>query len=83
MRSAARPVGAASAIRGGASAVWARRSNRLIGHRRPAVETTFATLKRRMGLTAIRYRGLAKASGQVLVAAMAFNLRRWAALSTG
>lgn len=60
-----------------------KRYNRLIGRRRAAVETTFATLKRRMGLTAIRYRGLAKASGQVLVAAMAFNLRRWAALSTG
>ena len=60
-----------------------KRYNRLIGRRRAAVETTFATLKRRMRLTAIRYRGLAKASGQVLIAAMAFNLRRWAALSTG
>jgi IS5 family transposase len=59
-----------------------KRYNRLIGRRRAAVETTFATLKRRMGLTAIRYRGLAKASAQVLIAAMAFNLRRWAALST-
>lgn len=57
--------------------------NRLISRRRAAVETTFATLKRRMGLGVIRYRGLAKASAQVLVAAMAFNLRRWAALSTG
>jgi IS5 family transposase len=56
--------------------------NRLIGRRRAAVETTFATLKRRMGLTAIRYRGLAKANAQVLIAAMAFNLRRWAALSS-
>ena len=60
-----------------------KRYNRLIARRRAAVETTFATLKRRMGLTAIRYRGLAKATGQVLIAAMAFNLRRWAALSTG
>jgi IS5 family transposase len=59
-----------------------KRYNRLIGRRRAAVETTFATLKRRMGLSAIRYRGLAKASAQVLIAAMAFNLRRWAALST-
>ena len=60
-----------------------KRYNRLIGRRRAAVETTFATLKRRMGLSAIRYRGLAKATGQVLIATMAFNLRRWAAISTG
>ena len=55
--------------------------NRLIGRRRAAVETTFATLKRRMGLTAIRYIGLTKAHAQVLLAAMAFNLRRWVTLS--
>jgi transposase, IS5 family len=57
--------------------------NKLISRRRASVETTFATLKRRMGLGVIRYRGLAKATGQVLIAAMAFNLRRWAVLSTG
>ena len=51
--------------------------NRLIARRRAAVETTFATLKQRMGLTAIRYCGLAKASAQVTMAAIAFNLRRW------
>lgn len=56
--------------------------NKLISRRRAAVETTFATMKRRMCLTTIRYRGLTKAAGQVLIAAMAFNLRRWAALST-
>jgi len=55
--------------------------NRLIARRRAAVETTFATLKRRMGFTAIRYLGLAKASAQVLLAAMAFNMRRWVTLS--
>lgn len=59
-----------------------KRYNRLLARRRAAVETTFATLKRRMGLTAIRYRGLVKASAQVLLAAMAFNLRRWVALSS-
>jgi IS5 family transposase len=59
-----------------------RHYNRLIARRRAAVETTFATLKCRMGLNVIRYRGLVKASAQVLIAAMAFNLRRWAALST-
>lgn len=58
-----------------------KRYNRLIARRRAAVETTFATWKRRMGLTAIRYRGLAKASAQVLLAAFAFNLRRWVRLS--
>ena len=57
------------------------RYNRLISRRRAAVETTFATLKRRMGLTAIRYIGLTKASAQVLLAAMAFNLRRWVTLA--
>jgi transposase, IS5 family len=54
--------------------------NRLIARRRAAVETTFATLKRRMGLGVIRYRGLVKAEAQVLVAAMAFNMCRWVTL---
>jgi IS5 family transposase len=54
-----------------------KRLNLLISRRRAAVETTFATWKRRMGLDAIRYIGLAKAHGQVMLAAMAFNMRRW------
>lgn len=58
-----------------------KRYNRLIARHRAAVETTFATLKRRMKLTLIRYRGLAKASAQVTLAAIAFNLRRWGALT--
>lgn len=58
-----------------------KRYNQLIARRRAAVETTFATLKNRMGLTLISYVGLAKASAQVLLAAMAFNLRRWARLA--
>lgn len=57
-----------------------KRLNRLISRRRAAVETTFATWKRRMGFAAVRYRGLAKAAGQVVMVALAFNLRRWAAL---
>lgn len=57
------------------------RYNRLIARRRAAVETTFATLKNRMRLTKIRYVGLAKAKAQVLLAAMAFNLRRWTRLA--
>lgn len=58
-----------------------RRFNRLIARQRFAVETTFATWKNRMGLGAIRYRGLAKAAAQVLIAAMAFNMRRWVTLT--
>ena len=57
------------------------RYNRLIARRRAAVETTFATLKNRMGLKFIRYLGLQKAAAQVLLAAMAFNLRRWTRLA--
>jgi transposase, IS5 family len=53
------------------------RYNRLIARRRAAVETTFATWKQRMGLTRIRYVGLIKATAQIRLAAMAFNLRRW------
>jgi transposase, IS5 family len=56
--------------------------NALISRQRSAVETTFATLKRRMGLTVIRYRGLVKAAAQVTLAAIAFNMRRWATLVT-
>ncbi len=58
-----------------------KRYNRLIARRRAAVETTFATLKNRMGLTVIRYRGLAKATAQILLATIAFNMRRWAAIT--
>lgn len=57
------------------------RLNRLISRRRASVETTFATLKRRMGLTHIRYIGLTKAHAQITLAAIAFNLRRWVTLS--
>jgi len=57
------------------------RINRLIARRRAAVETTFATLKNRMGLGVIRYRGLVKATAQVLMAAIAFNMRRWVTLT--
>jgi len=55
--------------------------NRLIARRRAAVETTFATLKNRMKLRLIRYRGLIKASAQITLCAIAFNLRRWAAIT--
>jgi IS5 family transposase len=58
-----------------------KRYNRLIARRRAAVETTFATLKCRMRMNLIRYIGLTKAKAQVMLAAMAFNLRRWAAMT--
>ena len=59
-----------------------KRLNQLIARQRAAVETTFATLKRRMGLSLIRYRGLAKASAQIIIAAIAFNMRRWVTLAS-
>jgi IS5 family transposase len=59
-----------------------QRYNRLIARRRAAVETTFATLKCRMKLTVIRYIGLVKAQAQVTMAAIAFNMRRWAVIAT-
>lgn len=55
--------------------------NRLIARRRAAVETTFATLKNRMRLRFIRYRGLIKAAAKVTLAAIAFNMRRWATIT--
>jgi IS5 family transposase len=58
-----------------------RHYNRLISRQRASVETTFATLKNRMKLSLIRYRGLAKATAQLTLVALAFNLRRWAALT--
>jgi IS5 family transposase len=58
-----------------------KRLNQMIARRRAAVETTFATLKRRMGLRMIRYIGLPKAHGQILMAAIAFNMRKWVALA--
>lgn len=58
-----------------------RRYNRRIARRRAAVETTFATLKNRMRLTRIHYLGLAKASAQLILVAIAFNMRRWAAIT--
>ena len=58
-----------------------KRYNLLIARRRAQVETTFATLKRRMRLTCIRSVGLIKATGQVLLASIAFNMRRWATIA--
>ena len=56
-----------------------KRYNRLIARRRAVETTAFATWKRRMELTCIRYIGLAM-TGQIVMAAIAFNMRRWAAI---
>jgi transposase, IS5 family len=60
---------------------WQKRFNRRIARRRGAVETTFATWKCRMKLTRIRYVGLTKAKAQILLVAIAFNMRRWTAIA--
>lgn len=58
-----------------------RRFNRLLRPLRAPVETTFATWKRRMGLVRGRYVGLIKTTAQILLTAIAFNLRRAAAIT--
>jgi IS5 family transposase len=58
-----------------------QRFNDLIARRRAAVETTFATWKRRMGLARVRYFGLTKVAAQIMMTAIAFNLRRAATLT--
>lgn len=56
-----------------------KRFNALVAKQRWAVETTFATWKRRMGLRRARYLGLAKTATHMLLVAFAFNMRRLAA----
>lgn len=56
-----------------------KRFNALVAKQRWAVETTFATWKRRMGLVRARYLGLAKTAAHLLLVAFAFNMRRLAA----
>jgi IS5 family transposase len=57
-----------------------RRRNALIMPIRARVETVFATLKRRMGYRRVRYVGLVKNEAHLLLLAMAYNMRRAAAL---
>lgn len=68
---------------GGGPAVtrWQRRRNDLIAPVRARVETVFATLKRRMGYRQVRYVGLMKNAAHLLMLALAYNMRRAAALS--
>ena len=61
---------------------WQKRHNALIAPRRAAVETVFAVFKRRMGFYRVRYCGLVKNAAQLLMLALAYNMRRAAALAT-
>jgi transposase, IS5 family len=60
---------------------WQKRHNALIAPRRAEVETVFATLKCRLGYRAVRYLGLLKNQTQLLLLALAYNMRRVAALA--
>lgn len=55
---------------------WQWRHNRLIAPRRAAVEGVFATLKRWMSLTCVRYRGLTRNGSHWMLAALAYNMNR-------
>lgn len=59
---------------------WLAKRNRLIAKRRFAVETIFAVLKHHMSLRRARYIGLIKTAAHLLLAALAFNMRRAAVL---
>lgn len=55
---------------------WQKRHNRLISPIRAQVEGVFATLKRWMGMTHVRYRGLAKNRNHLFLLALAYNMNR-------
>lgn len=55
---------------------WQKRHNRLISPIRAEVETVFAVFKRRLGFGVVRYIGLAKNKVQLLLLALAYNMRR-------
>jgi transposase, IS5 family len=56
-----------------------RRNKRLAKHRGP-IEPLFSLFKNVYGLRRARYRGLARNTTAVLIAATAMNLKRWAAM---
>jgi IS5 family transposase len=60
---------------------WQRRKNRLIAPIRARVETVFAVFKRHMGYRRVRYLGLIKNQAQLLLLALAYNMRRAAVLA--
>jgi IS5 family transposase len=55
---------------------WQRRHNALIAVARAEVEGVFATLKRWFGFHRVRYRGLERNEGHLLVVALAYNMKR-------
>jgi transposase, IS5 family len=55
---------------------WQKRHNRLISPIRAQVEGVFATLKRWMGMTRVRYKGLAKNRSHLFLLALAYNMNR-------
>jgi len=55
---------------------WQHRHNALIAPIRAEVEGVFATLKRWLGLSKVRYRGLAKNLSHFTLAATAYNMKR-------
>lgn len=61
---------------------WQQVRNKLIGRVRSGVERTFAVLKRVYGLRRMRYRGLAANALNLNLAAIAYNLRCAAALTS-
>jgi IS5 family transposase len=66
---------------GPALSPWQTRHNKLISPIRAEVETVFAVVKRRMGYTRVRYRGLIKNAAHFFILAIAYNMRRAAALT--
>jgi IS5 family transposase len=60
---------------------WQRRRNKALAPIRAEVETTFAILKRRMDFARARYIGLTKNTAHFLLLAIAYNMRRAAALT--
>lgn len=61
---------------------WQRRQNRLIAPIRSRVETVFAIFKKHMGYRRVRYIGLIKNQAQLLLLALAYNMRRAAVLAS-
>jgi IS5 family transposase len=59
---------------------WQARRNALIAPIRAGVETVFAVFKRRMGYWVVRYVGLIKNRAHLLMLALAYNMRRVAAI---
>jgi IS5 family transposase len=59
---------------------WQQRRNALIAPIRASVETVFAVLKRRMAYHHVRYIGLPKNAAHFVLLALAYNMRRAAAL---